>query len=175
MSKTNDDNKTNNLTKILFIIYMIALFWIIIFKFDIPFSNLGYMRSINLIPFSESLIINDKLNFREMIMNAVIFLPLGIYLEILFKKYSTGRKIFFVFLISFICEVSQFILGGVGASDITDIINNMIGGIIGIAIYKVIVKIIKNDVKAQKIINVIATIGTIFMTLLLIIITISNH
>jgi len=51
----------------------------------------------------------------------------------------------------------------------------MIGGIIGIAIYKVIVKIIKNDVKAQKIINVIATIGTIFMTLLLIIITISNH
>ncbi len=98
------------------------------------------MRSINLIPFSESLIINDKLNFREMIMNAVIFLPLGIYLEILFKKYSTGRKIFFVFLISFICEVSQFILGGVGASDITDIINNMIGGIIGIAIYKVIVK-----------------------------------
>ncbi|CEP78064.1 MAG: VanZ family protein [Defluviitoga tunisiensis] len=174
MSKTNDDNKTNNLTKILFIIYMIALFWIIIFKFDIPFSNLGYMRSINLIPFSESLIINDKLNFREMIMNAVIFLPLGIYLEILFKKYSTGRKIFFVFLISFICEVSQFILG-VGASDITDIINNMIGGIIGIAIYKVIVKIIKNDVKAQKIINVIATIGTIFMTLLLIIITISNH
>ncbi len=140
MSKTNDDNKTNNLTKILFIIYMIALFWIIIFKFDIPFSNLGYMRSINLIPFSESLIINDKLNFREMIMNAVIFLPLGIYLEILFKKYSTGRKIFFVFLISFICEVSQFILGGVGASDITDIINNMIGGIIGIAIYKVIVK-----------------------------------
>jgi glycopeptide antibiotics resistance protein len=104
----------------------------------------------------------------------VIFLPLGIYLEILFKKYSTGRKIFFVFLISFICEVSQFILG-VGASDTTDIINNMIGGIIGIAIYKVIVKIIKNDVKAQKIINVIATIGTIFMTLLLIIITISNH
>ena len=72
MSKMKDDNKTNNLTKILFIIYMIALFWIIIFKFDIPFSNLGYMRSINLIPFSESLIINDKLDFREMIMNVVI-------------------------------------------------------------------------------------------------------
>jgi glycopeptide antibiotics resistance protein len=174
VGKTNDDNKPNNLTKILFIIYMIALFWIIIFKFDIPFSNLGYMRSINLIPFSESLIINDKLDFREMIMNAVIFLPLGIYLEILFKKYSTVRKILFVFLISFICEVSQFILG-VGASDITDIINNMIGGIIGIAIYKVIVKIIKNDVKAQKIINVIATIGTIFMTLLLIVITVINY
>ncbi len=173
MSKMNDDNKTNNLTKILFIIYMIALFWIIIFKFDIPFSNLGYMRSLNLIPFSESLIINDKLDFREMIMNVVIFIPLGIYLEILFKKYSTGRKIFIVFLISFICEVSQFILG-VGASDITDIINNMSGGIIGIVIYKVIVKIMKNDVKAQKIINVIATIGTIFMTLLLTVLFIYN-
>jgi glycopeptide antibiotics resistance protein len=106
-------------------------------------------------------------------MNAVIFIPLGIYLEILFKKYSTGRKIFIVFLISFICEVSQFILG-VGASDITDIINNMLGGITGIVIYKVIVKIMKNDVKAQKIINVIATIGTIFMTLLLSVLFIYN-
>lgn len=144
-----EDNKTNNLTKILFAIYMVALFWIIIFKFDIPFSNLGYMRSVNLIPFSESLIINGKLDFREMVMNAVIFIPLGIYVEAFLKKYTIGRKIFFIFLISFICEISQFILG-VGASDITDIFNNMLGGIIGLVIYKGIVKIMKSGIKAQR-------------------------
>ena len=50
----------------------------------------------------------------------------------------------------------------------------MLGGITGIVIYKVIVKIMKNDVNAQKIINVIATIGTIFMTLLLSVLFIYN-
>ena len=141
-----EESKTNKLTKILFVIYLIALFWIIIFKFDIPFSNLGYMRSVNLIPFSESLIINGKLDFKEMVMNAVIFIPLGIYVEALFKKYTIGRKILFILFISFICEISQFILG-VGASDITDIVNNVLGGIIGLVIYKGIVKIMKSGVK----------------------------
>jgi glycopeptide antibiotics resistance protein len=168
-----DNSKTNKLTKILLIIYMIALFWIIIFKFNIPFSKLGYMRSINLIPFSESLIINGKLDFREMVMNAVIFVPLGIYVGALFSRWTIGRKVFFVFLISFICEVSQFILG-VGASDITDIINNVLGGIIGLVIYKGIVKMMNNNDKAQKLINVIATIGTILMISLLMILVIYN-
>lgn len=168
-----DDGKTNKLTKILFIIYLIVLFLIIIFKLNIPFSRLGYMRSINLIPFGASLIINNKLNFSEIVMNAVIFIPLGMYVEVLFKRWTAGRKIFFVFLISFICEVSQFILG-VGASDITDIINNILGGIIGLVIYKGIVKIMKNNDKAQKFINIIATIGTSLIVLLLSVLVIYN-
>ena len=129
-----DDSKANKLTKVLFLIYLIALFWIIVFKFNLPFSNLGYMRSINLIPFNESLIINGKLDFREIIMNIAIFMPLGIYSGILFEKWGMGKKIFLFFLVSLICEVLQFILG-VGASDITDIITNLLGGIIGLIIY----------------------------------------
>jgi glycopeptide antibiotics resistance protein len=168
-----DDSKINKLTKILFIIYLIVLFWIIIFKFDIPFSKLGYMRSINLIPFNESLIINGKLDFREIIMNVVIFVPLGIYSSILLKKWTIGKKILLFFLISLICEIFQFILG-VGASDITDIINNTLGGIIGLVIYKGIEKISKNGIKAQKFINIIATIGTILMISLLSVLVIYN-
>jgi glycopeptide antibiotics resistance protein len=168
-----DDSKINKLTKILFIIYLIVLFWIIIFKFDIPFSKLGYMRSINLIPFNESLIINGKLDFREIIMNVVIFVPLGIYSSILLKKWTIGKKILLFFSISLICEIFQFILG-VGASDITDIINNTLGGIIGLVIYKGIEKISKNGIKAQKFINIIATIGTILMISLLSVLVIYN-
>jgi len=63
---------------------------------------------------------------------------------------------------------------GVGASDITDIINNVLGGIIGLVIYKGIVKIMNNNDKAQKFINVIATIGTILMISLLTILVIYN-
>ncbi len=168
-----DDSKTNKLTKVLFVIYLIAVLWILVFKFNAPFSKLGYMRSINLIPFNESLIINGKLDFREIVMNVVIFMPLGIYSGILFRKWTTGKKIFLFFLISLICEIFQFILG-VGASDITDILNNTLGGIIGLLIYKGIEKISKNSNKAQKFINIIATIGTTLMISLLAVLVIYN-
>ena len=72
-----DNNKTNKLTAVLFIIYLIALFWIIIFKFNIRLPSLRNMRSINLIPFSEPLILNGKIAFGEIIMNVVIFVPFG--------------------------------------------------------------------------------------------------
>ena len=168
-----DDSKANKLTKVLFVIYLIALFWIIVFKFNLPFSNLGYMRSINLIPFNESLIINGKLDFREIIMNVAIFMPLGIYSGILFEKWTLGKKIFLFSMISLICEVFQFILG-VGASDITDIITNLLGGIIGLIIYIGIKKISGNSIKAQKFINIIATIGTVLMILLLSVLVLYN-
>jgi len=168
-----DKSKANKLTNVLFIIYLIALFWIIVFKFNVPFSYMGTMRSINLIPFSESLILNGKLAFSEIIMNVVIFVPLGIYTGILFKRWIIGKQLFLFFLISLICEALQFILG-VGASDITDIINNTLGGIIGLMIYKGIEKVFKNSVKAQKFINIIATIGTILMILLLLLLMINN-
>lgn len=134
---------------------------------------MGNIRSINLIPFSESLIINDKLDFREIIMNVVIFVPLGIYAGVLYKRWTIRRTLFLFFLISLICEVFQYILG-VGASDITDIINNTFGGIIGLMMYKGIEKIFKNSIKAQKVINIIASIGTILMSLLLVLLLINN-
>lgn len=166
-------NKTNKLTNILFVIYLIAVFEIIVFKLELPFRNIGYLRNINLIPFNESLIVNGKIDFSEIIMNMVIFMPLGIYVEIIFSKWSTAKKFSIFFIISLICEVLQFIFA-VGASDITDIINNTLGGIIGFLIFKVIVKIFNNRDKAHKVVNVIAVIGTVLMILLLAIILIIN-
>lgn len=167
------DHKTNRFTKILFIIYLIALFWIILFKFNVSFSNLGYMRSVNLIPFNESLIINGKIHLGEIIMNAVIFIPFGIYIGVLFKRWTTGKKLLFILSISLTCEVLQFILG-IGASDITDVITNTLGGIIGLVIYKGIEKLFKDNIRAQRFINVIASMGTISMILLLLLLVIYN-
>ena len=164
--KNRRDNRLNKLTIVLFVIYLIALFWIIVLKLSVHFSYMGNMRRINLIPFSESLILNGKLDFGEMIMNAVIFVPLGVYAGILFKRWIIGKKIFLFFLISLICEAFQFILA-LGVFDITDIINNTLGGIIGLMIYKGIEKVFQNSVKAQKFINILATIGTIVMIVLL--------
>lgn len=168
-----DNNKTRKLTNVLFIIYLIALFWIIVFKFNIQLPPMRNMRSINLIPFSEPLMLNGKVAIGEMIMNIVIFIPLGIYAEILFKRWNTLKKLLLFSLVSLTCEVLQYIIN-IGASDITDIINNTLGGLIGLMIYIGIEKAFKNSAKAQKFINIIALNGTIFMISILFLLKVSR-
>jgi len=156
----------NRLTFVLLVVYLIALFWILVFKLGVHFSYMGSERSINLIPFSEPVILNGKLDFGEMIMNVLIFVPLGVYAGILFKRWIFAKKLLLFFLVSLIIEGVQFILA-IGAFDITDIINNTFGGIMGLMIYTGIEKVSQNSVKAQKFINILATIGTISMLLFL--------
>ena len=119
-------------------------------------------RSVNLIPFSEPLMRNGKIDFGEMVLNVVIFLPLGLYAGILFRRWTFGNKLFFFFLISFLIESLQFILR-VGAFDVSDIITNMLGGIFGLMIFEVIERLFNNPARSQKFINAIAAIGTVIM------------
>ncbi|MEP7371776.1 MAG: VanZ family protein [Chitinophagaceae bacterium] len=154
------NNSTNKLTIVLFVIYLIALFWILLFKLGVQFSYMGN-GSVNLIPFSDS-----KPDAGGIILNVLICVPLGIYAGVLFKRRTFSTKLFFFFLISSLFEVLQFILRA-GAFDITDIITNTLGGIIGLMIFKAIEKLFKNSVKAQKFINIIAAIGTVLMISLL--------
>jgi len=160
------NDKTNALTQVLVIIYLIALVWILLFKMGVHFSYMSNSRSINFIPFREPLFLNGKLDLGEMIMNVVIFVPLGIYAGILFKKWIVGKKLFLFFIISLIIESLQLIFG-IGAFDITDIINNTAGGVIGLLNYTGIEKVFKNTLRAQKFINILATLGTAIMILLL--------
>jgi glycopeptide antibiotics resistance protein len=160
-----DNNVTNKLTTVLFIIYLIALFWILLFKLGVRFSYMAN-RSVNLIPFSEFFISNGKIDVGEIILNVVIFVPLGIYAGVLFKRWTFVTKLFFSFLVSLLFEILQFILR-IGAFDITDIITNTMGGIIGLMIFAAIEKVFSNSVRAQKFINIIAAIGTALMISLL--------
>ncbi|MEO5681183.1 MAG: VanZ family protein [Chitinophagaceae bacterium] len=157
-------NKPDQLTTILLTIYLAALLWIVVFKLGVRFSYMA-SRSVNMIPFSKPSIINGSISYSEMIFNAVIFVPLGIYAGALFRQWTFGKSIFVFFFISLLCEALQFTLR-VGASDITDIITNTSGGTLGLMLYKVIEKILHNN-KAQKFINIIASIGTIITILLL--------
>src|SRR2546421_8465933 len=95
----NDNTMANKLTNVLFIIYLVALLWILVFKLGVRFSYMGNRR-VNMIPFSKPLILNGKIAFGEMILNAVIFIPLGIYAGILFERWIFGKKVFLFFLIS---------------------------------------------------------------------------
>jgi glycopeptide antibiotics resistance protein len=160
-----DNYPINNLTNALFIIYLLALVWILLFKLGVRFSYMEN-RHVNLIPFGEPLTSLGKMDVGEIILNVVIFVPLGIYAGVLFKKWTLRNKLLFFFLVSLMFEGLQFILR-IGAFDITDIITNTIGGIIGLMVLEAIEKLFNNSVKAQKFINIIAAIGTVLMISLL--------
>jgi glycopeptide antibiotics resistance protein len=154
-------NRANRLTTLLFIIYLIVLGWILLLKLGVRFSYME-KRSVNLIPFHEPSLLTG-----ENILNAVIFVPLGIYAGVLFKRWTPGKKLFFVFLLSLLIEGLQYFLR-IGAFDITDIITNSFGGMIGLLMFTMIEKGFGNSVKAQKFINAVAAIATVVMIVLLV-------
>jgi glycopeptide antibiotics resistance protein len=155
----------DKLTRTLFSIYLLALFWILLLKLGVQFSYMG-TRSVNLIPFAQPLISNGKADLSEVILNVVIFVPLGIYAGILFNRWSFGGRVFFCFLMSLMFEGLQFVLN-VGAFDITDLITNTSGGVIGLMVFALIDKLFSDRVRAHKFINVVAAIGTAVMISLL--------
>ncbi len=164
--------KSKKLTLGLLIFYLVALTWIIVLKMQFPFSgNLPELRNINLIPFGGSLIVNGEVSFSEIIKNVLVFIPFGILISLLWERKSFVQKILPIVLTSFIFETLQFIFE-IGASDITDIISNSFGGVIGIVITGVISKIFKNN--WQKIINIISLVGCIILTLFVAMLILAN-
>ena len=163
----------NKLTIILLVLYIIILTWIILFKMQFSIDRLSYIRSINFIPFGESVIINGKIYFNEIINNLIVFIPVGLYIGMLGKDEKFYKKVIPIFALTFILESLQYILH-IGATDITDIIMNTLGGIIGILVINCLYKIFKNNEKVDKVLNILATICTIGVIGLITILIISN-
>ncbi|MDB0441175.1 VanZ family protein [Clostridioides difficile] len=159
-------SKEYSITKGLFVVYIILLTWIILFKMQFDISSLETMslRNINLVPFAGSLIVNNRVDISEIILNVAVFVPFGIYLCMLKEKWSFIKKVVPIFITSLAFETLQYIFA-IGASDITDLIGNTLGGIIGIAVFMLLSKIFKN--KTIKIFNVLALIVTVIVVLFL--------
>ena len=81
------------------------------------------------------------------------------------------RTVFLGFLLSLSLELSQYIFC-IGASDITDLIMNTTGVLVGVGLYYLLKKIFKE--KTNKIILALAAIVTILFVSLIIIILINN-
>lgn len=165
-------NRKNIITKILFGIYILLLIWIILFKTSFSISDfigLSKIRSINLIPFYYPKEVNFHL--REVIANILIFIPLGIYLKML--DVNSKKTILYGFIFSIILEISQFILK-IGASDITDIITNTSGTMLGVCGYILLEKNLKNKEKTNNALRTFALIFTILFSLLVTLLIISN-
>jgi len=157
---------SKNLTRFLFILYLIVLTWVILFKMELDFSLLKNMndRSINLIPFAESVTINGKTDISEILLNVIVFIPFGIYISMLHKPWNFIQKIIPIFCVSLLYEVLQYAFA-IGGSDITDLIGNTLGGIIGMILFFILIRMFGKDIIWT--INLVASIGTTVVILFL--------
>jgi len=159
-------NNQNKITAGLFAVYLFALTWIIVFKMQFSFQGLPDFREINLIPFAGSANVNNQIDFNEIIYNVLAFIPFGIYISMLKPNWSFLKKIAVIAGVSLLFEVLQFIFA-IGASDITDLIGNTLGGIIGVGVYIVFCKLFST--KANKILNILTSLGVIFLVALVLV------
>ena len=142
--------KQKKISYIVFSVYFILLIWLVLFKFAIDFSEIPSMRSINLIPFYYDQ--ETSMHLKEVIYNMMVFVPLGVYVQIFRENWKKATKCLLIFLISFLFEIIQFTFA-IGASDITDLIGNTIGGIIGLLFFMMLKKFMPK--KCISIINVL--------------------
>lgn len=84
--------------KILFVIYLSALVWIIIFKLQFSINNIDRVRSINLIPFKGVTIVNHRIDISEIVNNVIIFVPFGIYMKMLKIDWTFFKNILAFFV-----------------------------------------------------------------------------
>jgi glycopeptide antibiotics resistance protein len=146
-------NKRTFLLHLLFVFYLAALTWIILFKMAVSFDTIDHgIRSLNLIT-------NGRINFSEMIDNILVFCPFGIYIGVLYRRWNLSEKVLSFFSVSLIYEVLQYVLA-IGRSDITDVIMNTVGGIVGLLIYSLLNKICRNERMTEIVVFICAAFGS---------------
>ncbi len=120
-----------------FIAYFILLTWAILFKMNVPSLTMKG-RDIVLIPFADdNYYVSDLNRFLSVGGNIVGFVPAGILIYLLINQDTRFLKAVFASLaslgLSLFYEILQYILA-IGVSCTTDLIHNLMGGVIGVLI-----------------------------------------
>ncbi|HLR92841.1 MAG TPA: VanZ family protein [Atopostipes sp.] len=157
----SDNTDHHKMTTFLFIIYLILLTWIVVFKMQFSVEALMQFtsfRSVNLVPFQGTAVYDGILDFREVLFNVLAFVPFGIYISMLKQNWVFLKKLAPIAVVSLTFEISQFIFS-IGSSDVTDFLGNTFGGVIGIGIYFLFRRLFKG--KATQALNLLAFLATI--------------
>ena len=117
--------------KLGFMIYIITLFYVVTFQ-DVSWSTS------NFIPFKE--IFRYQLFspsfIRNVAGNLLMFMPYGFFISYFLKLDKKKHIMFFSLLVSLTIEITQLIIGRV--FDVDDILLNVIGGLLGYFIYRLV-------------------------------------
>ncbi len=154
------------IASMIFVLYLLILVWVILFKLEFTLSDIDHRRSINLIPFHYATAIGEQFHIGEVRDNVLIFIPFGILLSMLAPKMKLLSKILIFLGTSLVLETMQYVLT-IGSTDITDLITNISGGAIGIILYTLLLKAVKDKQKTDTVISVVAgSVAVLFLGLM---------
>lgn len=142
--------------KALFIIYILALIYILFLHnsyrvglntFNIERFSKEHLKMCNIIPFHTIVnyfdrlahhTINTNIVVTNLLVNLILFFPMGIALPILHKKKfdQFWKFLIFIIIITVLVEILQFITL-MGGADVDDVILNTIGACIGYTIIQI--------------------------------------
>jgi glycopeptide antibiotics resistance protein len=101
-------------------------------KLEAPYIGMGELRQVKLVPF-----ISDACNGAsapsEVVANVVLFVPFGVYLGLLAPAWPWWKATIAIAAASLGFEIAQY-ASAVGSSDVTDLVTNTAGGLIGLAL-----------------------------------------
>ena len=163
---------TRRYTKIIFILYCIILVWTVFFKLSFSLHDIAAFfgnRSINLIPFYYSS--PSDFHLRETVLNCLVFAPFSLLLCMLGADFK--KAVLTAFCVSAAFELSQLIFA-LGACDLSDLITNTLGGILGALAYIGLTKLCKNTQKLHKILLILGTAAAAAFAALAILLIMAN-
>lgn len=160
-------------TEVILAFYLVVLTWIILFKMDLSLGVVGTIRSVNLVPLAGATVINGVLDYREAVQNMLAFVPFGLFMGMLTAGRPWWRALVPVAATSLAYEVLQFVLAA-GASDITDLLANTLGGAIGLGLYLLVRTIARSDTRALRACNAVALACGIMLTSLVALLVLGN-
>ena len=119
------------LLALIFIIYVLCLFYVV------TFQDVGWSSS-NFIPFKEMFRYNfgSNLFIKNVLGNIILFLPYGFFVSYYLDLKKPYSAFLLIMLVSISIETTQLLIGRI--FDIDDIILNIIGGMLGYLIYKLL-------------------------------------
>lgn len=145
---------------VLLAVYLVLLAWIVLWKLDVPWVG-GVDRVIKLVPFVRSSE-NGASPPVEVAVNLLLFVPFGLYLGLLKPAWEWWRVAGVVAAGSLALEVAQYALA-VGSTDVTDLIVNTAGGLVGFGLLVLLRRRLKGRTVA--VLTRACTIGTVLFVL----------
>ena len=118
----------------------------------LPFLLNHPYKPMNLVPFID--VTMGRVDFlRQIVLNVIMTVPFGFLFPLTRNRTAQfGRTVFFCFLMSLCIELLQPLINGFRTADITDVITNVTGGVLGYVLYVIFRPItfwILNKVKAK--------------------------
>ncbi|WP_227425054.1 VanZ family protein [Pengzhenrongella sicca] len=116
----------------LFVVYLVLLVWAVLWKFEAPWAIQTGERIVKLVPFVAAGGAGASAPV-EVAVNVLLFMPFGLSLGLL-TSWPRRRAVGTMAAASIALEFTQYVLA-VGSSDLTDVIANTAGGVVGLGLF----------------------------------------